>query len=265
MVSEFLQPTFSHIVLNSKIQQQTEATAYKLIRPKGGDCLIKQVKKTQSIRMPKNSAAYMSVLYSVMNTYFVDAEWVPIVQFLNNTDAAITLPATLKSQFVVEQNVRHVELQELIDGLCIRSGGMPFKTFCVQETSSPETKKFKTNVKPNNYVVIYQKRWRFKHKLWFITSSELNGEEKIVGRRPNNVSILTGNEGPDYPIIERSITSYVDSCEYTVVDINNSAFIEAAREVDITPVEGDVSKGMMRKHITNIPSHHQEVIVQLLI
>lgn len=115
-----------------------------------------------------------------MDTYFVDAEWVPIVQFLNNTDAAITLPATLKSQFVVEQNVRHVELQELIDGLCIRSGGMPFKTFCVQETSSPETKKFKTNVKPKNYVVIYQKRWRFKHKLWFITSSELNVKRKLL-------------------------------------------------------------------------------------
>lgn len=62
MVSEFLQPTFSFIVLKSKNQQQTEATAYKLIRPKGGDCLIKQVKKTHSIQMPENGA-YMSVLY----------------------------------------------------------------------------------------------------------------------------------------------------------------------------------------------------------
>lgn len=264
MVSEFLQPIFSFIMLKSKNQQQTEVTAYKLIRPKGGDCLIKQVKKTHSIQMPKNGT-HMSVLYSVMDTYFVDAEWVPIVQFLNNTDAAITLPVTLKSQFVVEQNIRNVELQELIDGLCIRSGSMPFKTFCVQETSSPETKKFKTNVKPNNYVIIYQKRWRLKHKLWFITSSELNGEEKIVGRRPNNASILAGNEGPDYPIIERNITSYVDSCEYTVVDISNSAFIDAIREMDITPVKEEVSKAMMRKHITNIPKSHQEAIVQLLI
>jgi len=239
-------------------------TTHRLIRPKGGDCLIRQVKTICSLQMPQHGA-HMSILYSVVDTYLVDAEWVPVVSFLNNTGSTITLPATLKSQFVVEQNIRDVRLQESIDGLCIRSDGKPYKTFCAQETNSPETRKIITNVKESNYIVIYQKRWRFKHKLWFITSSELNGEERIVGRRPNNVSILAGNEGLDYPIIERNITSHVDSCAYTTIDKGISGFIDEAQEVDIPPVKEEVSKGMMRKHITNIPSHHQEAIVQLLI
>lgn len=202
----------------------------------------------------------MSILHSVVDTYLVDVEWVPVVELLNNTASAITLPATLKSQFVVVQNRQTLELRDSVDGLCIKSEGKPFKTFRAQETSSPETKELSFNVKPNNYIVIYQKRWRFKHKLWFISTLQ-NGVERIVGRRPKGAY---DHDSLDLPIIERNIESYVDSCAYTTIDRSSFGFNDAVEEVDITPVKEEFTKCMMRKIITFIPILYQEAIVNLL-
>lgn len=83
-------------------QQYPEPSMHRLVRPKGGDCLVKQVKAVCSVQTQQYKG-YMIILHSVVDTYLVDVEWVPVVQLLNNTASAITLPATLKSQFVVVQ------------------------------------------------------------------------------------------------------------------------------------------------------------------
>lgn len=221
---------------------------------------MKQVKAVCSVQTPQRYEEYMSILHSVVDTYLVDVEWVPVVELLNNTASAITLPATLKSQFVVVQNRQTLGLRDSVDGLCIKSDGKPFKTFRAQETSSPETKELSFNVKPNNYIVIYQRRWRFKHKLWFISTLE-DGEERIVGRRPDGADPF---DSLFLPMIERKVESYIDSCAYTTIDRSSPGFNDAVEEVDITPVKEEFTKNIMRKIITFIPILHQEAIVNLL-
>lgn len=240
-------------------QQYPEPSMHRLVRPKGGDCLVKQVKAVCSVQTQQYKG-YMIILHSVVDTYLVDVEWVPVVQLLNNTASAITLPVTLKSQFVVVQNRQTLGLRDSVDGLCIKSDGKPFKTFRAQETSSPETKELSFNVEPNNYIVIYQRRWRFKHKLWFISTLE-DGEERIVGKRPSRADDY---ESP-FPIIERNVESYIDSCAYTTIDRSSPGFNDAVEEVDITPVKEEFTKGTMRMGITFIPILHQEAIARLLV
>lgn len=262
-VSYFIRHLFRK-VLNSEHQQKAEAPMPRLLRPKGGDCLVKQEKTAHSLRILRGGP-HMSILYTVVDTYLVDVEWVPVAKFSNDTESDVTLPATVTSQFVVVQNSPPVGLQEMVNGLRISSDGIPFKTFCAQETISPDAKEFKFTIEPGDYIAIYQNRWRFKHRVWFTTTSEVKGEERIVGQRPLTDNASEGNEGPDFPILERMIDSYVDSCEYTTIDSSSSGFSGEIKEVDITPAEEEFTKDMVRRQITSIPSAHQEAIIQFLV
>lgn len=261
-VSYFIRHLFRK-VLNSEHQQKAEAPMPRLLRPKGGDCLVKQEKTAHSLRILRGGP-HMSILYTVVDTYLVDVEWVPVAKFSNDTESDVTLvPVTLTSRFVVVQNSPPVGLHEIVNGLRISSDGIPFKTFCAQETISPDAKKLKFTIEPGDYIAIYQNRWRFKHRLWFTTTSEVDGEEKIVGKLPT--SAREGNEGPDFPIVERIIDSYVDSCAYTTIDSSSTGFNDEVKELDITPVEEEFTKEMMRRQITSIPSVHQEAIIKFLV
>jgi len=221
---------------------------YDILRPKGGDCLVMQSKEAFSVDIS-------NILYTVVDTHLVEIEWVPVVQWMNNTlsGSSFNYPATVKTQFVMSNNGRAAELisiPHMMKDLCIRFEQV-HKAFSVQETTSPESTRVDLSVQRGVPSLLFQRRWRFKHVLSFISSFGFEGKETIVTKSAGGR-------------IEREMSSYIDSCEFIIAN-NPLQTSHILREVEITPAQTIVPKGTPEMSIQRVPKSHQALITGLLV
>lgn len=207
----------------------------------------------------RGRSSYLDLLYVVVDTYFTELEWVPIVQWTNLTDSDGTYPQTITTRFATCDSglaAAHIGFASMMQDLRIRFENV-YKSFLAQETTKPLTFDINLNVPPEKSAVICQRRWRFKHVIWFVSKSDQ--KESVVTTGP-----LFRNDPGSEARIERTMTSFIDSNQY-FIDKEESLTVDAVKEVDITPAQELYSKEYKKVSISEIPQAHQNVIVKLLV
>ena len=210
------------------------------------------------------SVAELNILYAVVDTYLTEVEWVPIVQLRNRTDSTICYPLSITTRYVLRNGGNAealVGLASVMQDLCLRFENV-HKAFTAQEIV-PTTIDIKLDILPGQYIVVYQKRWRFEHNLWFI--SKLAVEEKMVTvGNPTQSRYAVKEKGVVVEErIERNMSSFVDSNEY-FVDKSASVTANTVREVQVESVQEVYMQDIKKDSIRHISQGQQNMIIKLL-
>ena len=140
---------------------QNKPRLHEIIRPKGGECLVKQDRIALTAEGPfRGRSSYLDLLYVVVDTYFTELEWVPIVQWTNLTDSDGTYPQTITTRFATCDSglaAAHIGLASMMQDLRIRFENV-YKSFLAQETTKPLTFDINLNVPPEKSAIICQRR-----------------------------------------------------------------------------------------------------------
>ncbi|KAG7449738.1 uncharacterized protein BT62DRAFT_928471 [Guyanagaster necrorhizus] len=132
--------------------------------PSGGDALVKSYKST--IYEDKGDQAF----YAAIDTYLVDATWIPKMSWENNTSAAQSYALTYTTELKVTKGsevTTSIKIAGAFRGLSI-SMGTSVKEFNTYETTNTTTKTITLNVPAKSTLTFYQRRYRFRDTMFFI-------------------------------------------------------------------------------------------------
>jgi len=146
-----------------KVADDGPVNTHMTMRPRSGDTPVHEHKTTI------HNIPWIETFYAISQTYLTGISWEEVCHCRNQTASPQKYTASFTTQLVVTKGHACKEpfnLASQFEGLQIMVGNK-IKKFKSTETTSSKTDHVDLVVNPQTQAYVYQKKYRFKTKVWF--------------------------------------------------------------------------------------------------